>query len=651
MFLFDTHRLTLGLCLTAVLILLSPISRSQNIKLDWERGMYLGQGLDYYSLERKGNCVTFEHADSLEESRYDTEFQKLTLSSETQVADLLNIDATLTYQNALFNAQSKISVTNQSTMNQYFANMSVYRLVLDKDITLFGVKLTPDAVELANNDLDAFHNRCGHGYLATSILGGELYVHFAMATLDQEQQSKIEGMLSGNGFGADGTVNVNKQTAAYIKNRELKIRGWQTGGARLILPNNPTEINAFYRNFAEYVRPNNLAEISAQYTSYETLPNWPGYANPDGPQVPYRLGNYRWQYNQLLAETSFILENPDYFINVNEASIRKMQEEISAVTIEIDNAARSCFSVPAGEACRIDPEWPDPISYHLPRRYRNHKCPTYSRDIDIHFADQMPLEHKSGDKDSKGHKPTAELFLALNPQQTAVEGYVSITESVPDHTTHRNNLKQEIFLESYDGCVSTITGPTSGSIVFDKGDNPRGWIRNEDVDVSGKGLVRGMECMLDVHGDDTGKVGCRNLRINSIRVRVDHEEDVTNARGIILRPDVQSARAIRGNLMPGGVIDEETGDIFFDVEKYFTDLADAGIVSFIATTPEAISRNHSFRVDRLNSMRRLKQIEWNKMSSSKKSEYVLTPLTQKILQKQGVQLPSKMLPIKWNRRN
>jgi hypothetical protein len=570
--------------------------------------------MNYNEDAQRGTCVSYESIDTSGFPGVTSNPTKRFYERSHEVADAMNVSASLSYSALLYSGSGRASYANSQRTSSYAVNMFVADRVERDDLIVVGARLTDEAAALAQRDLMAFYNRCGHGYAAAMVPGGEFIATISITSENAEQREHAAASLRASGFGASAGFDWDQSTVTLSNAQDIKMTMYQNGGPNDAVPDSVEQLNQFYRDFRTQVSSDNQRPFIVVYLDYATLANWPGNELPLHSAIPYRLGKWRWDYQDLIIDINDIRSRPERYMNPDLEELRSLRDQLASALLEMDDVAEICITDPESESCEIRESWVDPVTIELPHRWRNPDCPRYSRDgLIVAAPDAFPLPHVrgAGDTEMAGNKPVTTIGAVID-YDTYGRGNlimdVTMKEGKRDWTTFSKRYNKNLDdLFSKKGCILKQVSPIRGSLRWTAPSDYHKWKRNINGDrTPGNDLVASADCKSDTKGRETGRIGCVNIRLKPLSVVYDHEENVYGTSGDALIVNTRSRRIM-----------DETG-------------TNRLRVSTTGTSDPSIRR----------SMIISKQMAWETLSAAEKSRHVMPNATESVHRHLGQRPPS-----------
>lgn len=212
------------------------------------------------------------------------------------------------------------------------------------------VRLTPAAATLARNDVDAFKETCGNGYISATMGGAKLTAVAEIETSSNKQKAALKTAISGSSdWGAKVAIAVNakSETSQSTENFRREISFYQTGGKGQDLPTSADAMRTRVKQLAEQA---SLAEKLFQIavTPYEILENWPRNETIIGEETEFEELAALWgSYKTLYDDIQHALNEPAGFVvpvgrepDDGSAKIKLIVDELAVFTKEKNDTTK-----------------------------------------------------------------------------------------------------------------------------------------------------------------------------------------------------------------------------------------------------------------------------------------------------------------------
>jgi hypothetical protein len=239
-----------------------------------------------------------------------------------------------------------------------------------------------------------------------------------------------------------------------------------------------------------------------------------------------RILERAWQLRSLRDDTAYIRAYPGEFAmnSVPQNAVAQVVAAVDSQLKALEAAANTCRStgectVPAGES-------PEDLRDRLPLRYRSACAPV---DLEVPPLRIDAFKRTRGDGEMKGHSPRIVLSVSLQPKQLdlLLSGTLKISESKHDWTTFEGTATERV--------VHTLRTPDHEHCRYDADqrellltggiDTQAGEDVHGDKEYQGNGIVTTATCTADTRGDDTGKLGCKSIQFQKLRLKLRHDEE------------------------------------------------------------------------------------------------------------------------------
>lgn len=509
--------------------------------VEYQPGVRLGQGFDNIDDSVRGECVLFE-LDTTgpgATAQGQTEQYKLfEVSDSYQLAEAMDLSLATKYKSMFGTAiEGKASLARKQTVSQFASTFVARMSVRNPAQSAVRVRLTDAMADLARTSPADFHQRCGNHFVASVVTGGEFIGYVSILTLNRSEQEKISASYNakyglGGSFESQGSVD--KDFLESIESRSKTVDVYHSGGTPSVVRDVATMYQAL-DDFAASVRGTGAVPYQAFLQRYDTLPNFPALASVgQKEQGLARILDQAWQLRSVAEDVRYIRAHPEQFAmrSVPAGVVDQTKATVEQRMLAFEAAAEACKST--GECTLPAGPGADDLRDALPPRYRSPCAPLLVKDI-------PPLEvpatshYGPGDTEMGGNRPKIHLKVTLQPEDQTLKALAEVTmeESKSDWTKFRGSISRVVASLNTDTADACLFDPdqrgveVTGAIDQQASKDDHAW-----TPYPGSNLVKSAECRSDTVGDDSGKLGCKNILLEPPRLKLRHLEDVatTSAR-------------------------------------------------------------------------------------------------------------------------
>lgn len=506
--------------------------------VEYQPGVRLGQGFDTIDDSVRGECVVFEPDTSGPgaTAQGQTEQYKLfEVSDSYQLTEAMDLSLATKYKSMFGTAiEGKASLARKQNVSQFASTFVARMSVRNPAQSAVRVKLTDAMAALAQSSPADFRQRCGNQFVSSVITGGEFIGYVSIQTLNKSEQEKISASYNakyGLGGSFESQGNIDKDFLESIESRTKTIDVYRSGGT----PGLVRDVASMYQaieGFATAVKGDAAVPYQAFLQRYDTLPNFPPLISVgQKEQGLARILDQAWQLRSVHEDIRYIRTHPEQFAmrSVAPGATEQTKATVEQRLLALEAAAETCKAsgqcdLPAGPSA-------DDLRDALPLRYRS-PCQPYLVQVDQPLSVPATEHYGGGDTEMGGNRPKITLDVALQPDGQILQAVANLKmeESKSDWTRFRGQVTRQL------GSLNT---PDLDACQFDRDQSGvllTGTIRaqsGEDAHNArpyvGSGLVRSAQCTSDTRGDDAGKLGCTDIVLEPVRLKLVHVEDANPA--------------------------------------------------------------------------------------------------------------------------
>lgn len=508
----------------------APASVHAQTLVDYQPGIRLGQGFEVLDDSVRGECVAYEKDEASTAQGQREDYRLFEIADSYQMTEVLNLSLSMKYKSMFgSSAEGKASLARNRAVTQFANTFMVRSSVRNPVQSIVKVRLTEPMAALARSSPADFRQRCGNHFVSGVITGGEFFGYVAVQTQNVDEQEKLSASYSatyglGGSFQSQGQAD--KDFLEKISNRRTTIEYHRSGGK----PEPVRDVASMYKvleGFADSVRGEGAVPYQASLQPYTTLPNFPVSADTTPKEQGLaRILERAWQLRSLKDDVAYVRAHPGEFAmkSVPANAVVEVAAAVNAQLETLEAAANRCRT--SGECTLPASASPEDLRDRLPLRYRSACAPV---DVEIPPLRIDAYRLTRGDGEMDGHSPRIDLQVTLTPKQLdlVLAGTLKMTEAKSDWTTFEGQAAERV--------VHTLRSPEhehcrydadqrelllSGGVKTQAGEDVHG-----DRDYQGNGIVTTATCTADTRGNDTGKLGCKSIAFQKLRLKLRHEEE------------------------------------------------------------------------------------------------------------------------------
>jgi hypothetical protein len=332
------------------------VAASQSLSAEVSPELFLGAGFDREANSYKDTCLTrrvagqettlLEPASNLQnvpqEGLTSVTYNISSISNRKELEEALSVSASGSFGGASASA----SFSRNVRVDQFNAHALVQMRVVTPPQLLRNVKLSDEAVRLFQQSPERFRQVCGDSYVVSIVRGGELNGLVTVFTRTQEEKRQFQASASGSYGGASASGSVAQSFRELLETRSTNVRAFYRGtdGTN----DAPQDIESLFEFATQF--PGEVYKFSTPYAitvrSYETVINFP--SSDPFPRTARNDVITELYDNRLLVmgwrdDVSFIIENPQLFIDPNIDDLVAYLNEANNTLDEIEERALSCI--------------------------------------------------------------------------------------------------------------------------------------------------------------------------------------------------------------------------------------------------------------------------------------------------------------------
>ena len=309
-----------------------------NATKDQYSAFLTGQGSNSTNGQLVGNCITGEapsasplgvdvSPDGFLPDGQHIEFQHAEVTNTNQLRRAMNISIAGHGTSGLTSGKGKAEFFESSDIKEEDINIYYHIKVLNPEVKLSNVKLTPEALELLEKQgIDALYKRCGDEAIIGYQTGGEMdaLIQIGSRSSNRHTAAEIAAAASGISFSASGEIKIDETKM----NNEVKINVKSTyvGGKGEDIKTSPADFKKQAEGWAKVIA-NHGVVVSLVKVKYSQLAA--GAIDPNLSKIQDFIGNLEAEYDSL----------SDYVKAAKEKiSLSKDQAEITLYSQRISDA-------------------------------------------------------------------------------------------------------------------------------------------------------------------------------------------------------------------------------------------------------------------------------------------------------------------------
>jgi len=524
--------------MTSSILYAKPIDFIKDIGMDY--------GLGFNSLEIEVKRSPFESISyDQPEGGQVIDYTLKQVKSIMQLTEELDISAEASFRNLAFNGSAKFKYIRSHNLDTYSLYFLIHVKVKNREKILEpGFKLSEEALELLDKNINLFHKAYGDTFIRGMTTGGEYIGIIRIETRSEEDKKKVSAELNIGGIGWDGKAKFIEKLKKVQEDHTIFVKNIIIGGVDLEATSDPIKMIEDAQKFSEQARKsgNPVKVMLSDYTIF------PEYAEKSvGPEIETKrmlnkLNNYMLQYLSLKNDLMFIKSNVKQF-RIKPDSIISEKENIFIYIYKISNIIDEIESQQQKLTYKmigindIDIEPPEDFAkkIKIPNRY---KALLQTKKIQIPTKSAYPLTHKRGDWEIYGHYPhvsiNAGLKIVDSGKKIRLSWSCKILEHGFDWTLFENHYDEIIFDVKFDAPGLRIKNISSNKgKLYVQGGNDQAW-----HDFKGTGLIKNAIVRYDTMGHEVGVIGAKKINFNAIYIEFENVEDYLNIQNYKTIPSI-----------------------------------------------------------------------------------------------------------------
>jgi len=542
-------------------------------------------------------CVGFDPQKTARESDGDNKNQTESIVRSLDLVKTMNLsaDAQIKSLTGTYEARTTLEVANKSEVHQFSETRFFYSYRLNDTVMLQTehISVLPDYAGLLKKGvagLDEFRAKCGNAF----VIGqqqGEYY--YATAFKSSETQSTNQSTNLNFSFSYRGTFNADalvKYASALKEEKkleQLKVAN-ATSNKQLPAPRNVEEAEKQWAEFVPTGSSGNVVNVVvAPYTVAEgALPAGVLAGDPDESKLEVMLGAL-WDLKALKEAANFVLRRPEEFaLGLPTGSKRKQRlQDVSRLltewSAEFDRLlaqTKKCMQSFTEECRRTSAEYESAPriaqSALLPAKYRNacYHSIEVSQSGDGAKDGQFDLFHTGrGDTEMGGGPVLVNATLHVypdGPSRLLARVTVTAEEDKADHSTFAGSREVEIFTlhppvdlpnNPLEECLLASPpllnrpvgqAPAYGSAKVRTGRDEH---RSIPLQAESGSLLRGIDCVVDTVGNDSGRLNCSTPRLGVVQIALVNRLDLEAEKWTPARRNLRPLDELRMRIPLEGV--------------------------------------------------------------------------------------------------
>ncbi|CAN7805426.1 hypothetical protein LJR267_010613 [Paraburkholderia hospita] len=280
------------------------------------------------------------------------------IESERDFSSKLAINAKAKY--GLFSAGAAHVAAED--FNSYSTYLAVVARIDKRTLRSDRPTLRPSAIQLANNNMTIFRQRCGNGYVRALTKGGEYsaLVEVFSVTEAERQDSKLKAAGAVGIFTA--SAEASAQLSKFLTNRRYTVKLIRKGGSGAIAAS-PDKILGdalAYPELLSKAPDGALSPTRAEILDYRTLLDFPATESAEqlsDTEKLLQLERYdelAAQRRQHAADIQYILDNPEQFVltATNLVDLQSHLETLHKAIFEMKSDVARCLDA-VGARCDL----------------------------------------------------------------------------------------------------------------------------------------------------------------------------------------------------------------------------------------------------------------------------------------------------------
>lgn len=288
-----------------------PISQPQpevKATTDEYSGYLTGQGANSKNGQLVGNCITGDSpssspigmtnpSESFTPDGQHIEFQHAEVTSTNQLRRAMNISLAGQASWGLSSGKGKAQFFESSDIKEEDINIYYHIKVLNPEVKLTNVKLTPDALELLEKQgLEALYKRCGDEAIIGYQTGGEMdaLIQISSRSSSRHTRAEVAAAAAGISFSASGEIKIDE---AKMNNEiRINVKSSYVGGKGEEIKTSPADFKKQAEGWAKVIA-NHGVVVNLVRVKYSQLAA--GAIDPNLSKVQEFIENLESEYDSL----------------------------------------------------------------------------------------------------------------------------------------------------------------------------------------------------------------------------------------------------------------------------------------------------------------------------------------------------------------
>jgi hypothetical protein len=492
--------------------------------------MLLGGGYDF--IKRQIKLSPLSRFDTVTESVGSVATDLDFVERASELSSFLKVGAEGAYDSAAFRASVKSEFVQETQINEYSLLFVVHcACVKQVEIAAGLPTLNGDAQAMAQaGSFNAFRNSFGDHYVSALTRGGELFGLIQITTRSQQAREALKAELGTGGVGWNAHADFESKVAK--RSSELTIRlHTRVNGVSGVGYENPTSVSGLFKLVEEF--PAKVAAagtlVKAELRPISELPSYQGQVASFDDDTRYalaRLSDHFLDYTMLLNNIDFIVAHPGQFDldTVPMATVKAQRPRVQDKLHELELLSTGLVG---GEVKHADAR----VAGFLPADVfaDTLTLPNVIETVQPPPIVMHPLRFNTrGDAEMDGHWPRIDIDATLSsPDQRtlALQVHLTMTENKADWTTFEDNWpptgsateRRPGTMPGFDlrntGLQIVDFRPKTGALHAQAGHNDHDWHVYPGTD-----LIASADCLSDINGKETGRIGARSISFNPVKV-------------------------------------------------------------------------------------------------------------------------------------
>lgn len=344
-----------------------------------ENPVSLGTGWNFVENKKSLQSCIAHDVSSL--NFQDRRAQLSVVEDHEALADALDVSVTAKYRAVLSNFSASARFVTSTKFEarsthvaimaevdegpQFVVPTAVDNASSDVEQQIKNVRLLPEFVDLASNDIDEFFRQCGQGFVAVIHSGARINAVLTFSNTNRKEHEAISLSLSGGGGGASFSASFQRTMDSFSQAERFNVSYLGLGGAADTIPLSKEGLISAVEEL-----PTVSAAAPRPFTMvvqrYEDLPNWPSVIVPSELSDAELLANTYWR---LFTLQSYVREAlfDDGWLLILDADRDRVLELDLEIQSEMQTVKDALWACVMDDTCAAD-RWRDWNDYAMRSR-------------------------------------------------------------------------------------------------------------------------------------------------------------------------------------------------------------------------------------------------------------------------------------------